>query len=121
MAEPTTQHPVQQSQIGYPLAFRAFRDPCYVCLCLGGWFSVFSTVNPFFYVGLYGSVANGGPSITPYYLAIMCATARSSAIEYLMSRVVMVGLAAVEFGFDVATHCSLWAGYPVALRQPVPG
>ncbi|KAJ7911847.1 hypothetical protein B0H13DRAFT_2327979 [Mycena leptocephala] len=61
------------------LAFRAFRDPCYVCLCLGGWFSVFSTLNPFFYVGLYGSIANGRPSITPYYLAIMCATARSSA------------------------------------------
>ncbi|KAJ7160340.1 major facilitator superfamily domain-containing protein [Mycena filopes] len=58
------------------LAFRAFRDPCYTCLCLGGWFSVLSTFNPFFYVGLYASVANGGPSIlTPYYLAIMSAAA----------------------------------------------
>ncbi|KAJ7615662.1 major facilitator superfamily domain-containing protein [Mycena polygramma] len=58
------------------LAFRAFRDPRYTFLCLGGWFTVFSTFNPFFYVGLYGSIANGGPSkLTPYYLAIMCATA----------------------------------------------
>ncbi|KAJ7923776.1 major facilitator superfamily domain-containing protein [Mycena leptocephala] len=58
------------------LAFQAFRDPCYVFLCIGGWFTVFSTFNPFFYVGLYGSIANGGPStLTPYYLAIMCATA----------------------------------------------
>ncbi|KAJ7456715.1 major facilitator superfamily domain-containing protein [Mycena galericulata] len=59
------------------LAFHALRDPCYACLCLGGWFSVFSTFNPFFYVGLYGAVANNGETtvLTPYYLAIMCATA----------------------------------------------
>ncbi|KAF7332305.1 Monocarboxylate permease-like protein [Mycena kentingensis (nom. inval.)] len=58
------------------LAFRAFRDPTYLCICLGGWFSVMSIFNPFFYVGFYGEVANGGPSpITPYYLSILCATA----------------------------------------------
>ncbi|KAJ7245359.1 major facilitator superfamily domain-containing protein [Mycena haematopus] len=58
------------------LAFHAFRDLRYTCLCLGGWFTVLSTFNPFFYVGTYGAVANGGPSLlTPYYLSIMCATA----------------------------------------------
>ncbi|KAJ7785268.1 major facilitator superfamily domain-containing protein [Mycena maculata] len=57
-------------------AFRAFRDPCFTCLCLAGWFSVFSTFNPFFYVGLYGATANGGETtaLTPYYLVIMSAT-----------------------------------------------
>ncbi|KAJ7439084.1 major facilitator superfamily domain-containing protein [Mycena latifolia] len=58
------------------LAFRAFRDPCYTFLCLGGWFTILSTFNPFFYVGLYAAVAHGGETaLTPYYLAIMCATA----------------------------------------------
>ncbi|KAJ7625866.1 major facilitator superfamily domain-containing protein [Roridomyces roridus] len=59
------------------LAFHAFRDPTYELLCIAGWFSVFSTFNPFFYVGLYGTVADGGqPSaLTPYYLPIICATA----------------------------------------------
>ncbi|KAJ7232821.1 major facilitator superfamily domain-containing protein [Mycena rebaudengoi] len=58
------------------LAFRALRDPSYLCLCLGGWFSILAIFNPFFYVGLYSSVAHGSAtSLTPYYLAIMCATA----------------------------------------------
>ncbi|KAJ7629065.1 major facilitator superfamily domain-containing protein [Roridomyces roridus] len=59
------------------LAFRAFRDPTYAFICLGGFFSVFSTFNPFFYVGLYGAAANGGVrnGLTPYYLPIACATA----------------------------------------------
>ncbi|KAJ7626115.1 major facilitator superfamily domain-containing protein [Roridomyces roridus] len=58
-------------------AFRAFRDPTYTLLCVAGWFSVFSTFNPFFFVGLYGAAANGGEvsAITPYYLPIACATA----------------------------------------------
>ncbi|KAJ7841477.1 major facilitator superfamily domain-containing protein [Mycena olivaceomarginata] len=57
-------------------AFRAFRDVRFALICAGGWFTVFSTFNPFFYVGVYGAVANGGEStLTPYFLAIMCATA----------------------------------------------
>lgn len=56
------------------LDFSAFRDPCYIFLALGAWFSIFSIFNPFFYVGLYGAVAHGASSITPFYLAIMCAT-----------------------------------------------
>ncbi|KAJ7482962.1 major facilitator superfamily domain-containing protein [Mycena galericulata] len=73
----TPRPPKPLPRLSQMLAFRAFRDPCYTCLCLGGWFSVFSTFNPFFYVGLYGTIANGGVAtvLTPYYLAIMCATA----------------------------------------------
>ncbi|KAF5364618.1 hypothetical protein D9758_005638 [Tetrapyrgos nigripes] len=54
--------------------FTAFKDPCYVFLALGGWFSVFSIFNPFFYVGLSGTVANPGSSINGTYLSILCAT-----------------------------------------------
>ncbi|KAL0580441.1 hypothetical protein V5O48_001594 [Marasmius crinis-equi] len=54
--------------------FGAFRDPCYVFLATGCWFSVFAVFNPFFYVGLYGSTANPSSSLNPYYLAILCAT-----------------------------------------------
>ncbi|KAJ7174135.1 major facilitator superfamily domain-containing protein [Mycena crocata] len=72
----TPRHPKPLPRLSQLISFRAFRDPCYTCICLGGWFSVLSTFNPFFYIGLYSSVANGGDSnLTPYYLAIMCATA----------------------------------------------
>ncbi|KAJ7704777.1 major facilitator superfamily domain-containing protein [Mycena rosella] len=72
----TPRAPKPLPRLSQLLAFRAFRDPCYTCLCLAGWFTVLSTFNPFFYVGLYGAVANGGASVlTPYYLTIMCATA----------------------------------------------
>ncbi|KAJ7728580.1 hypothetical protein DFH07DRAFT_782167 [Mycena maculata] len=73
------------------LAFRAFRDPAYTCLCLAGWFTVLATWNPFFYVGLYGAAASGGAStaLTPYYLAIMSATAILARIgsEFVADRV----------------------------------
>ncbi|KAF7290764.1 Monocarboxylate permease-like protein [Mycena indigotica] len=72
----TPRPPKPLPKLSQLLAFHAFRDPTYLCLCLGGWFSVMSIFNPFFYVGLYGEVASGGPSkLTPYYLAILCATA----------------------------------------------
>ncbi|KAI3607509.1 monocarboxylate permease-like protein [Moniliophthora roreri] len=54
--------------------FGAFRQKSYVLLALGCWLSVFAVFNPFFYVGLYGSTANPGSSLNPYYLAILCAT-----------------------------------------------
>ncbi|KAG7086549.1 hypothetical protein E1B28_002498 [Marasmius oreades] len=54
--------------------FGAFRDPCYVFLATGCWFSVFAVFNPFFYLGLYASTANPSSSLNPYYLAILCAT-----------------------------------------------
>ncbi|KAJ7672831.1 major facilitator superfamily domain-containing protein [Mycena rosella] len=72
----TPRSPKPLPRLSQLLAFRAFRDPCYTCLCLGGWFTIFSTFNPFFYVGRYGAVANGGAStLTPYYLTIMSAAA----------------------------------------------
>ncbi|KIK56223.1 hypothetical protein GYMLUDRAFT_47255 [Collybiopsis luxurians FD-317 M1] len=55
--------------------FTAFKDPCYVFLVVGCWFSVFAVFNPLFYVGLSGEVANPGATINGYYLAILCAAA----------------------------------------------
>jgi nitrate/nitrite transporter NarK len=56
------------------LDFGAFRDPCFLFLAIGSWFSIFSIFNPFFYVALYGSVAFGTSNLTAYAVAIMCAT-----------------------------------------------
>ncbi|KAG7445510.1 MFS general substrate transporter [Guyanagaster necrorhizus] len=55
------------------LDFGAFKHPTYSLLAIGGWISIFSTFNPFVYVGLYGSVAFGESKLTSYYLAILCA------------------------------------------------
>ncbi|KAE9401044.1 MFS general substrate transporter [Gymnopus androsaceus JB14] len=54
--------------------FAAFKDPCYLFLVLGCWFTVFAVFNPFFYVGLSAAVANPDASVNGYYLAILCAT-----------------------------------------------
>nr|GAT48808.1 monocarboxylate permease-like protein [Mycena chlorophos] len=71
----TPRPPKPLPRLSQLLAFRAFRDPVFVCLCLGGWCGIISVFNPIFYVGLYGEVASGGPtSLTQYYLAILCAT-----------------------------------------------
>ncbi len=56
------------------LDFGAFKHPTYSLLAIGAWISIFSIFNPFFYVGLYGSVAFGESNLTSYYLAILCAT-----------------------------------------------
>ncbi|KAK0202246.1 major facilitator superfamily domain-containing protein, partial [Desarmillaria ectypa] len=56
------------------LDFGAFKHPTYSLLPIGAWISIFSIFNPFFYVGLYGSVAFGESNLTSYYLAILCAT-----------------------------------------------
>ncbi|KAJ7133375.1 major facilitator superfamily domain-containing protein [Mycena epipterygia] len=93
------------------LAFRAFRDPCFTCLCLGGWFSVLSTFNPFFYVGLDSAVANGGTStLTPYYLAIMCATAIVGRIlpGFIADRVGRFNVIATSTMFSGILILALW-------------
>ncbi|KAJ3771663.1 major facilitator superfamily domain-containing protein [Lentinula raphanica] len=54
--------------------FTAFKDPCYVFLVLGCWFTVFAVFNPFFYVDLSAEVANPNSNVNGYYLAILCAT-----------------------------------------------
>ncbi|KAJ6622513.1 major facilitator superfamily domain-containing protein [Mycena sp. CBHHK59/15] len=92
------------------LAFGAFRDPCYTCLCLGGWFSVFSTFNPFFYVGLYDVVANGASVLTPYYLAIMCATAIAGRIlpGFIADRVGRFNVISVSTAFSGILILALW-------------
>ncbi|KAF9048047.1 MFS general substrate transporter [Hymenopellis radicata] len=56
------------------LDFGAFKHPTYTFLAIGSWISIFSSLNPFFYVGLYGTVAFGESNLTPYYLAVLCAT-----------------------------------------------
>ncbi|KAJ7232820.1 major facilitator superfamily domain-containing protein [Mycena rebaudengoi] len=72
----TPRPPKPLPRLSQLLAFRALRDPSYTCLCLGGWFTLLAVFNPFFYVGLYSAVTHGGAvPLTPYYLAIMCATA----------------------------------------------
>ena len=53
--------------------FGAFRDPCYVFLATGCWFSVFAVFNPFFYVGLYASTVHPLSALNPYYLTMLCA------------------------------------------------
>ncbi|KIK56219.1 hypothetical protein GYMLUDRAFT_230316 [Collybiopsis luxurians FD-317 M1] len=53
--------------------FAAFKDPCYLLLALGCWFSIFALFNPFFYVGLSAQVASPGSNVNGYYLAILCA------------------------------------------------
>ncbi|KAJ7022587.1 major facilitator superfamily domain-containing protein [Mycena alexandri] len=93
------------------LAFRAFRDPIYLCLCLGGWFSVTSTFNPFFYVSVYGSDANGGPSfLTPYYLSIMTATAILGRIApgFIADRVGKFNVIAVSTTLSGVLILALW-------------
>lgn len=54
--------------------FSAFLDARYAIFAVGAWFNIVSVFNPFFQVGAYGTVANGASSLTPYLLAIMCAT-----------------------------------------------
>ncbi len=56
------------------LDFGAFKHPTYTLLAIGSWISIFAILNPFFYVGLYGTVAFGQSNLTSYYLAILCAT-----------------------------------------------
>ncbi|KAF5333942.1 hypothetical protein D9757_015483 [Collybiopsis confluens] len=53
--------------------FSGFKDPCYLFLALGCWFSVFAIFNPFFYVQLSAQVANPDSNLNGYYLAILCA------------------------------------------------
>ncbi|KAJ7793882.1 hypothetical protein B0H14DRAFT_3093907 [Mycena olivaceomarginata] len=73
-------------------AFRAFRDVRFALICAGGWFTVFSTFNPFFYVG--------GSTLTPYFLAIMCATAIVGRICQGISQI----------GFNVISFSTLLSG-----------
>ncbi|KAJ6530944.1 major facilitator superfamily domain-containing protein [Mycena vulgaris] len=107
----TRRPPKPLPRLSQLLAFRAFRDPCYTCLCLGGWFTIFSTFNPFFYVGLYGSVANGGAStLTPYYLAIMCATAIVGRIgpSFIADRVGRFNVVAISTLLSGILILALW-------------
>ena len=53
---------------------RAFLDARYAIFVLGAWFNILSVFNPFFQVGAYGIAAHGSNPLTPYLLAIMCAT-----------------------------------------------
>ncbi|KAH7878782.1 major facilitator superfamily domain-containing protein [Lentinula edodes] len=53
--------------------FTAFKDPCYLFLVLGCWFTVFAVFNPFFYVDLSAEVANPSSNVNGYYLSILCA------------------------------------------------
>ncbi|KAJ3860954.1 major facilitator superfamily domain-containing protein [Lentinula novae-zelandiae] len=53
--------------------FTAFKDPCYLFLVLGCWFTVFAVFNPFFYVDLSAEVANPNSNVNGYYLSILCA------------------------------------------------
>ncbi|KIK56224.1 hypothetical protein GYMLUDRAFT_263738 [Collybiopsis luxurians FD-317 M1] len=55
--------------------FTAFKDPCYVFLAVGCWFSVFGVLNPLFYVGLSGEVSSPDSNVNGYYLAILSAAA----------------------------------------------
>ncbi|KAF5377386.1 hypothetical protein D9757_009705 [Collybiopsis confluens] len=70
--------------------FAAFKDPCYLLLALGFWFSIFAVFNPFFYVGLSAQVANPGSNVNGYYLAILCAFSIPGRI--------LPGLIAMKFG-----------------------
>jgi len=54
--------------------FRAFLDLRYAIFVLGAWFNIISVFNPFFQIGAYGVAAHGANPLTPYLLAIMCAT-----------------------------------------------
>ncbi|KAJ7704772.1 major facilitator superfamily domain-containing protein [Mycena rosella] len=106
----TPRAPKPLPRLSQLLAFRAFRDPCYTCLCLAGWFTVLSTFNPFFYVGLYGAVANGGASVlTPYYLTIMCATAIVGRIGpgFIVDRPNLIAFSAI-YGFASGPFFSLF-------------
>ncbi|KAJ6453179.1 major facilitator superfamily domain-containing protein [Mycena sanguinolenta] len=92
-------------------AFHAFRDLRFTFLCIGGWFTVLSTFNPFFYVGVYGATANGGPSrLTPYYLSIMCATAIAGRIVpgYIADRVGRFNVVAMSTLLSGILILSLW-------------
>ncbi|KAJ3847906.1 major facilitator superfamily domain-containing protein [Lentinula lateritia] len=53
--------------------FTAFKDPCYLFLVSGCWFTVFAVFNPFFYVDLSAEVANPNSNVNGYYLSILCA------------------------------------------------
>ncbi|KAF7348053.1 Monocarboxylate permease-like protein [Mycena sanguinolenta] len=81
-------------------------------LCIGGWFTVFSTFNPFFYVGVYGATANGGVTsrLTPYYLSIMCATAIAGRIVpgYIADRVGRFNVVAISTLLSGILILSLW-------------
>ncbi|KAF8815618.1 MFS general substrate transporter [Phlegmacium glaucopus] len=54
--------------------YRAFLDPRYTIFVAGAWLNIMSVFNPFFQVGAYGVAAHGANGLTPYLLAIMCAT-----------------------------------------------
>ncbi|KAF9058668.1 major facilitator superfamily domain-containing protein [Rhodocollybia butyracea] len=54
--------------------FAAFKDPCYVFLALGCWFTFFAVFNPFFYLGLSAQISNPNSGVNGYYLVILCAT-----------------------------------------------
>ncbi|KAK7006132.1 hypothetical protein R3P38DRAFT_3282501 [Favolaschia claudopus] len=102
------------------LAFRAFTDTRFTLICLGGWFTVFSAFNPFFYVGLYGAVANGGPSkLTPYYLSILCATAILGRIlpGYIADRIGRFNVVAFFTALSGVLILALW--YP-STAEPCP-
>ncbi|KAE9401046.1 MFS general substrate transporter [Gymnopus androsaceus JB14] len=62
--------------------FAAFKDPCYLFLVLGCWFTVFAVFNPFFYVGLSAAVASPDANVNGYYLAILCATSIFGRLWY---------------------------------------
>ncbi|KAF9062702.1 hypothetical protein BDP27DRAFT_274477 [Rhodocollybia butyracea] len=81
------------------------KDPCYLLLALGSWFSVFSIWNPFFYVGLSAELANSGSALNQYYLSILCASsvlgrvspACKSCWEVQPTFVVLYGIVAGPF------------------------
>ncbi|KAF9567991.1 MFS general substrate transporter [Agrocybe pediades] len=69
--------------------FRAFLDIRYAIFVLGAWFNILSVFNPFFQIGAYGVAAHGSNPLTPYLLAIMCATGIAGRVipGYIADRV----------------------------------
>jgi len=54
--------------------FGAFLDLRFTLFAAGAWLTVISIFIPFFQVGAYGVATHGANPLTPYLLAIMCAT-----------------------------------------------
>ncbi|TFK52654.1 MFS general substrate transporter [Heliocybe sulcata] len=83
--------------------YRAFTDIRFTLMSIGMWFNIISAFNPFFYVGLYGITTAGNNPVTPYLLAIMCATS-------IVGRV-LPGVIADKVGrFNTITTATLLSG-----------
>ncbi|KIK51471.1 hypothetical protein GYMLUDRAFT_208622 [Collybiopsis luxurians FD-317 M1] len=89
---------------------RAFQDTRFAVFTAGAWLTIMSVFNPFFQVGAYGIAAHGADPLTPYLLAIMCATSIAGRVlpGHIADRLGRFNTIVVSTAISSILTLSLW-------------